>query len=180
MVKNVLTNALYFLVGIGVGYLVFTLRKCEPIQDKPIVVTKTDTIVNVVKVKVPKYKEIYVSRTDTLYSTVFDSIEKWSYITIPDSSTIQLNQYIDSVKTEDYRFDYQIMTLGDLIRFDPKFTIYQKTKNVTTKTYPKWMVSGALSTRGHFKVGVGYKGWTIETELSDGFEQIYFGKQYNF
>lgn len=178
MVKRILINFVWFLLGAGLMYVVLLFNKCNSDIYVPDISPKVDTIVQIVEVKIPKYKTVYVSRVDTMYKTVFDSIEKLSYINIPDSTTIALNQYIDSIKTENYKFEYEIMTLGDLIKFDPKFTIYQKPK--INKVYPKWMVSGALSTRGHFKAGFGYKGWTVETELSDRVEQIYFGRQYTF
>lgn len=179
--KNIITNIVYLLVGISLGYLVFALNRCEdanPEEQK--VEVRVDTVVHEVVVEIPKYTTKYVTRTDVKYETVFDSIEKWTNVYLPDTSKVAINKYQDSVKTEDYRLDYTIETLGHLVYFDPKFTVYEKRPVVITNPKPKWMVSGAVSQNATFKLGLGYKGVTVEGEFNKKFKQIYIGKQFVF
>jgi hypothetical protein len=170
------------LVGVGLGYLLFYLNKCDSTTVVTKVETKTvvDTVSYTVKVEVPKYRTKYVTRTDSAYVVVFDSIEKWSNVYIPDTTKIPVNEYQDSVKTDDYRFDYTIETLGQLIHFDPRFTVYEKKPVVIERPKPRWMVSGAVSQNATFKLGFGYKGVTLEGEFGKKFKQLYIGKQFVF
>lgn len=183
MVKSTLTNVLYLLIGVGLGYLLFYLNRCDNNKGgEPVVVTKTvvDTVVYTVKVDVPKYVTKYVTKTDSAYITVIDSIEKWANVYIPDTTHIPINQYRDSIKTDEYKFDYTIETWGHLVYFDPKFTIYQKRPVIIQTPKPKWMVSGAVSQNATFKLGLGYKGITVEGEFNKKFKQLFIGKQFVF
>jgi hypothetical protein len=183
MMKNVLTNVFCLLIGVGIGYLLFYLNRFgSNKEDAPVVVTKTvvDTMVYTIKVDVPKYVTKYVTRTDSAYVTVFDSIDKWTNVYIPDTTPVPINQYRDSIKTDDYRFDYCIETFGHLIYFDPKFTVYEKRPVVVQIPKPKWMVSGAVSQNATFKLGLGYKGVTLEGEFDSKFKQLFIGKQFVF
>jgi len=178
---KIVTNIIYLVVGIGLGYLLFYLNRCGK-TDTPTVITKTvvDTIVHTVEVEIPKYRTKYVTRTDSVYSTVFDSIEKWTNVYIPDTTQVAINQYQDSIKTEDYRFDYTIETFGHLLYFDPKFTVYEKRPVIIQRPKPKWMISGAVSQNANFKLGLGFKGVTVEGEFGKKFKQLYIGKQFVF
>ncbi len=181
--KNTITNVLYLFMGVGLGYLLFYLNRCDSNKgDKPIVLPSplVDTIVHTVKVDVPKYATKYVTRTDSIYVTVFDSIERWTNVYIIDTIPIAINQYKDSIKTEEYKFNYTIETLGHLIHFDPKFTVYEKRPVVIQTPKPKWMISGAVSQNATFKLGIGYKGIIIEGEFDKNFKQLFIGKQFVF
>ena len=179
---KILTNIIYLIVGMGLGYLLFYLNRCDNKSQQPVVETKTvvDTFVYTVQVEIPKYKTKYITKTDSIYTTVFDSIQRWSNVYIHDTTKIEVNQYQDSVKTEDYRFDYTIETLGHLVYFDHKFTVYEKRPVIIKKPKPLWMVSGAVSQNANFKLGLGYKGVTVEGEFGKKFKQIYIGKQFIF
>jgi len=181
--KNTFINILYLIVGVGLGYLLFYLNKCDSGKtETPTVITKTvvDTFVYTVQVEVPKYRTKYITRTDSAYVTVFDSIERWSKVYLPDTTPVAINQYQDSIKTEDYRFDYTIGTLGHLIYFDPKFTVYENRPVIIQRPKPKWMISGAVSQNANFKLGLGFKGVTVEGEFGRKFKQLYIGKQFVF
>ena len=39
---------------------------------------------------------------------------------------------------------------------------------------------GGISNKGNFKFGGGYRGWIVEAELKENFNQIFFGYQYQF
>tara|TARA_R110000868_G_scaffold320909_17_gene581967 strand:+ start:1112 stop:1660 length:549 start_codon:yes stop_codon:yes gene_type:complete len=182
-VKGTLTNILYLLIGVGLGYLLFYLNRCDSNKKvEPLVVTKTvvDTVVYTIKVEVPKYQTKYITRTDSAYVTVIDSIEKWTNVYIPDTTHIPINQYRDSIITDEYEFDYTIETFGHLIKFDPKFTVYEKRPVIIQNPKPKWMISGAMSQNATFKLGLGYKGVVVEGEFNKKFKQLFIGKQFVF
>lgn len=179
---KILTNIIYLIVGIGLGYLLFYLNRCDNKSQQPVVETKTvvDTFVYTVRVEVPKYRTKYITRTDSIYTTVFDSIEIWSNIYVQDTAKVAINQYQDSVKTDDYRFDYTIETLGYLLKVEPKFTAYEKRPIIIKKPKPLWMISGAVSQNASFKLGFGYSGIIVEGEFGRKFKQLYIGKQFTF
>lgn len=176
--KTVLINILYLICGIGIGYLLFTLNKCEKVQTTETTI-RVDTIIHEVQVTVPQYKTIYVNRTDTLLSVLYDSIISEYCIYLKDTTNVPVNEYQDSIKTDDYRFDYTIHTLGLLLDFKPKFTLYQKQTSQPYKK-PNWMLSGAVSNELNWKVGAGYQGWTVEGVFRPKFKELYIGKQITF
>jgi hypothetical protein len=180
--KNTITNILYLIVGVGLGYLIFYLHRCNGKVEAIKQDTKNDidTVYYPIKVEIPKYHTKYVSRTDSFYSTIIDSIEKVTTLYLSDTTKIPINVYLDSIKTDDYRFDYKIETLGHLIQFEPNMTLYEKKPLSVVPPKPRWMVSGAVSNNITFKLGVGYRGVTLEGEFDKNFKQIYIGKQFIF
>lgn len=145
-----------------------------------VISVRTDTIVNVVEVKVPVPEQIYVTITDSILQYVTN--ERLVQIYTDTSGKVQTNMYIDSISDTDYKLKYQIQTLGELLSFSPELEIYKKTETVVRNKYlrPKWMVGGAFSSNANFKVGLGYKGWTVETEFRNKINQVWLGKQFNF
>ena len=173
-------NVLFLILGIFLGWIGSCVY--NPIE-KPLerIVVKTDTLVNDVVVKVPEPRIIIKQRTDTLVKTITNErlVEIYRVDTLGDNF-IYANLYKDSIQGKDYKLNYEIETLGELLSFKPQITTYNRTETVFKTKPTKWLVSGAISTRGNFKFGVGYKGWFVDTELSDGFEQIFVGYQYQF
>lgn len=183
--KTIITNVAYLLIGLVIGYLTTYYDRCSKTHTEDTITTEIidtvpDTVVYRVKVEVPKYKIKYVNVTDSVYITVIDSIEKWTNVYIPDTTNIQLNEYIDSVKTSEYRFDYVIDTWGHLVKFDPKITVYENRPIFIKTEKPNWMISGAVSNNATVKLGLGYRGITVEGEIGRKIKQLYIGKQFLF
>lgn len=177
MVKNIIYSVVFLFVGTFIGWVGHcTYQGKESVIERNVV--RFDTIVKEVKVKVPERKIVYISKTDTLLKNITNERLITEYCTDTITEMVATNLYEDSIFTNDFRFDYQIQTLGDLIKFDPKFIIYPRP--CPTYKKPKWSVVGGISNRGNFKFGVGYKGWLTEIEMKENFNQVFFGYQYNF
>lgn len=178
--KTLLYSVIFLLLGILLGWVGHcTYQPKEVVSEGDIV--RIDTIVKVVNVEVPKPIIRYRYLTDTLIQLVNNEIlvEVYSKDTI---NMVQTNVYHDSIVDPDYKLDYEIETLGELLKFTPRLDIYQRTITQTNikLTRPKWMVGGAFSSNANFKVGLGYKGWTTEVEFKNKLNQVWLGKQFNF
>ncbi len=176
-------NFLYYLGFLIVGFLIGYFSKCNlnfDLLHTEKIITKIDTIEKIVQIKVVSPEEKFVYLSDTVERIRIDSYFTEIIHTIENNDSILVNSYSDSISDPDYKLKYNIETIGFLHNFDYKLDIYRKTEIIDKTKKPKWMISGAISNRGNFKAGVGYRGWTVEAELDDRLQQVYFGKQYNF
>lgn len=178
MVKQVIQNLLFLTFGLIIGYFVSCNGKNVKFVNKTEVITKIDTFVKEIKVDVTKIKHdvVYISKTDTLLKTLNDTL----YITEFLTDSVPVNVYTGKEETNDFKLEYEVKTLGEMLSFKPTITTYQKTITEFKKIRPKWSISGAISNRGNFKVGVGYKGWISEIELNNNLNQVFVGYQYHF
>jgi hypothetical protein len=172
-------NIIFLIVGVLLGWMVTYILRPE-IKPVERIVVRTDTIVDKVVVKVPVPTVVVKKLTDTLVQKITN--ERLVEIYKVEDDYVMINRYADSTQNADYKFRYEIETIGELLSFKPEITTYRKTETETIikQVSTKWIVSSALSNRGHFKVGLGYKGWFVDTELSHKFEQVYVGYQYHF
>ena len=177
MVKQVLTNLLFLSIGLLIGYIAGCNQKVKIITNDK-VTTIVDTIVHTIDVKVPDIKKetVYISTTDTLVNLLTDTL--YSNVFLKDS--IPINIYTGQVDSSDFRLEYEVKTIGELLSFKPIITTFPRTEVYYYKTKPKWMISGAISNRLNYKLGVGYKGWMLESEFKKGLNQVYIGKQFIF
>lgn len=146
-------------------------------KPNPIQIIETEKIVyDTVTIPIPKTKYLY--KHDTILRTIRDSFLREIVRNTPVDSLvpIPLNEYIDSIKNSDYVLKYKVQTFGEMVGFDYSLSfiprVPQKAKS--------WMVGVAVSDRLNYKCGVGYKGWTVESEFNKNltFNQVYFGKQF--
>ena len=160
------------MISVLVGFLLGSLYNTHTDVENPVITEiKTDTITKNVYIKVPEIQHdiVYINHTDTLLKLIPDSI----LVTLTDTVPIQTynGYYSDSL----LNMKYNIKTYGYLLDFKPTFEIYQR------RPYcPKynWSIIGSISNRGHMKFGLGYKHFITEIEVSNKFEQIYFGTHY--
>lgn len=181
MVKNILYSVIFLFIGTFLGWIGHCTysTKESPVETN---VVRTDTVVREVFVKVPVPKQEYVYLTDTIEKMHLDSVFIDIIHRVEDDNLVPTNVYCDSIMDSNFKLNYEIQTIGELLSFKPKVSVFQKTIIETRpiKIKPKWTISSAISNKGNFKVGLGYKGWVVETELKDNFNQIFFGYQYQF
>lgn len=178
MVKQVIQNLLFLTVGLIVGYFVGCSGKNVNVVNDTKVVIEIDTFVHEVEVPIVKKETEYITINNTLLETTTDTL----YVSLFPPDSIPVNVYKDTLNTNDYSFIYEAKTLGELLSLKSTITTYNKTETIYEPLYkyPKWMISGAISNRGNYKVGLGYKGWTVEAELNNNLNQVFFGYQYKF
>lgn len=176
MVKNVL----FLIVGCFIGWGLHCIGKPkESVLETNVV--RFDTIVEEVYTKVPMKEQIYISKTDTLFRSIHDTTLIERFKTDTTSDLVLINSYKDSINSDNFKLEYEILTLGELIKFTPTITTFYSTPEpLVKKVKPKWMISGAVSNKQNMKVGVGYRGITFETEFSNKFNQFFVGYQYQF
>lgn len=177
--KNFLYYLGFAIVGFLIGYPLGCNRKIQSIE-KETIVTKFDTIREIVEVKIPDPKVKYVFLTDSIFTHQIDSVFAEVTHAVEDGGPIPTNNYQDSISTEDYKLKYDIQTIGFLTDFNYNLDIYRKTEVETKFKKPKWIITSGISNKGNFKFGGGYRGWTVEAELKENFNQIFFGYQYQF
>jgi len=175
--KQVFQIILSLGIGILIGYFIGCDGKVKAVEKEKIII-KIDTFVQTVQVKVPVPITRYITETDSIFKFITDSIYLDRYV--DKDEPIPVNQYQDSISTEDYKLKYDIATIGQLLDFKYDLSIYKKTETITKFKPTKWTVSSAISTRGNFKVGLGYKGWIAEVEFQKQLNQVWLGKQFNF
>jgi hypothetical protein len=177
MVKNITYSVVFLIVGLLIGWVGHCAYRPKE-SPTEIISVRTDTIVKEVVVKVHDRKVIYISKTDTLLKNIINERLITEYCTDTVQGLIATNVYSDTITDSDFSLEYQIQTLGELIRFDPKLTIYPKPQPKCRK--PKWIVTSGISNKGNFKFGGGYKGWVVEAEMNNNLNQVFFGYHYQF
>lgn len=175
--KTVFQIILSLGIGILIGYFLGCNGKIKEITKEKVVI-KTDTLIKEVKIWIPEKKVVYLSKTDTLLSKVTDSV--FIKIIEEQPGLISTNVYLDTITDEKFNFEYEIQTFGELLSFKPKITIYPETETITRFIKPKWTISGGISNRLNYKLGLGFKGWIVEGEFKNNFQQVYLTKQFNF
>lgn len=178
MVKQFLQNLLFLTFGLIIGYFIGCNRGNVKFVNKTEVVTKIDTFVKEIKVDVTKIKHdvVYISKTDTLLKTLNDTL----YVTEFLTDSVPVNVYTGKEETNDFKLEYEVKTLGEMLSFKPTVTTYQKTITEFKKVQPKWSISGAISNNLNYKLGFGYRGWTVEGVLGKNNRELYISKQFNF
>ena len=164
-----------FVVGILIGWILGCNSKPNPIQ-----IIETEKIVyDTVTVPVPQTKYFY--KNDTILKVIRDSFLREIVRNVPEDSLVPIpfNEYIDSIKSSDYVLKYKVQTFGEMVGFNYSLSFIPRAYIVPQKA-KSWMVGVAVSDRLNYKCGVGYKGWTVETEFNKNltFNQVYFGKQF--
>lgn len=117
---------------------------------------------------------------DTTYQNLVDTlVEYYGYPEASDSFPV--NEYKDSVSfmgvratdigtTGTVRLKWTAQTQGYLVSLVPEITFVEDSiKTTTVTTAPKkspWTLSVGLSNRLSGKVGIGYKGWSIEPTIN--------------
>lgn len=178
--KTFVQNILFLITGLIVGYFVGCGQRVRTIE-KNTVVTKYDTVTSHVEVKIPESRTKYIFLTDTIEITKIDSALTKIVHDIEDGGPIPVNEYQDTITTEDYQLRYTIGTIGILKNFNYDVDVYRQTQVLTQVKKPKWTVGLGLSNQLHYKVGAGYRGWMVESEFrKDKFNSIWLGKQFNF
>lgn len=138
----------------------------------------TDTLT--VPKPVIKWVNAYNWKHDTTYQNLIDTIVQ--YYGYPEASdSFPVNEYKDSVSfmgvrstdigtTGTVRLKWTAQTQGYLISLVPEITFVEDSiKEVVNKIEPKknpWTVSVGLSNRLTGKVGIGYKGWSVESAIN--------------
>jgi hypothetical protein len=177
MVKNIAYSVVFLLVGLLVGWVGHCAYSSTE-SPTEVISVRTDTIVQRIEVKVPERKVIYLSKTDTLLKNIVNERLITEYCTDTVTGLVETSVYSDTVINNDFRFEYEIQTLGELIHFDPRLVIFPRPCPKSSK--PKWIITSAISNKGNFKVGGGYKGWVVEAELKENLNQVFFGYHYQF
>lgn len=171
--------SLFLILGIIIGW--FVCYTMKPINNAVEVVTKqTDTLYQQVNVKVPvPYPVVqYVSIKDSIFKNIKDTTYLKYYVNVHDN--IPVNVYNDSINTQNYKLKYNITTIGQMLEFNHSIMFTHNPEIIVKTVKPKWIITGAISNKGNFKVGAGYKGWVVEAELKENFNQVFFGYHYQF
>lgn len=117
---------------------------------------------------------------DTTYQNLIDTLVQ--YYGYPEASdSFPVNEYKDSVSfmgvratdigtTGTVRLKWTAQTQGYLVSLVPEITFVEDSvKTTTVTTVPKkspWTLSVGLSNRLSGKMGIGYKGWSIEPTIN--------------
>ena len=180
MLKTIFQNICFLIVGLILGWILGCNQREVKIQKEEKILIKYDTIQKTTVVEIPKPEVKYLVVTDSFFNLITDTcfIEK----VVSRGDSVRINVYKDSILDQDYALNYEISTFGQLLDFKYDLDLYSKTETIikTQKIKPKWMISGSISNRLNYKLGLGYKGWTIEGEFKKNLNQIYIGKQFNF
>lgn len=180
MVKQVIQNILFLIVGLIIGYCVGCNKQNVNVEKIVETKIKIDTFVKEIKVDVTKIKHdvVYISLMDTL----LQQVPLTDTVYVPDFShdSIPINVYTGTEETNEFKLEYEVKTLGQMLSFKPTVTTFQKTVTEIKKVQPKWMISGAISNNLNYKLGFGYRGWTVEGVLGKNNRELYIGKQFNF
>ena len=75
---------------------------------------------------------------------------------------------------------YNIQTLGSLLDFDYNLSFYPQVYIKKEYINKKWLGSVGISDKLNYKLGIGYKGWVVESEFDkrSRFNQLYLTKQF--
>jgi hypothetical protein len=175
--KQVFQIILSLGIGILIGWFIGCNGKVQTIEKEKIVV-KIDTIVQRIEIKVPVPQKRYVFLTDTVLKNITNERLITQYCTDTISGMVETNVYSDTIINNDFKFEYEIQTLGELIHFNPIMTIFPHPCPKSNKH--KWIITSGISNKGNFKFGGGYKGWVIEAEMKTELNQVFFGYHYQF
>ena len=181
--KTFLYYICFLIVGFIIGYFVGCSNNSKlDIITAEKIETKIDTVEKIVNVKIPVPITKYIYQTDSITNYCIDSFFVDVIHRIENEDSIPVNVYQDSISDPDYKLKYNIETIGFLNSFKYDLNVYSKTELVTrTKLKkPNWMISGAVSNELNWKIGAGFKGWTIEGEFDRNFNQLFIGKQFTF
>lgn len=177
MVKNITYSVVFLLVGLLVGWIGHCAYQPKE-SPTEVISVRTDTIVQHIEVKVPVPQKRYVFLTDTVLKNVTNERLITQYCTDTILGMVETNVYSDTIINNDFKFEYEIQTLGKLIHFDPIMTIFPRPCPKSNKH--KWIITSGISNKGNFKFGGGYKGWVIEAEMKTELNQVFFGYHYQF
>lgn len=188
--NSTLTHGITLCIGIMLGWLLVSKISCNLPVDPVVIVKDTTVYVDVFKDRpIPKPYPVYVdlSKQDTVFwdtaenqalRAALDSL-KSNYPEWPvDLGDLRINEYRDSINTDDFNLKYQIKTLGTLVEFSPTIEVFPNTITVPIKKNPKFSIGLGVSNRLNYKVGFGYRGWMLEGEFKKGFNQVYLTKQF--
>lgn len=154
-----------------------------------------DTVKTIVDRPVPIPTIVYKTKKEIQYILAPDTFDldlglpEDSLLIVADTSLIPINYYEDSIKTSEYEFKWKAETFGFLTSMVPEITIFQDSitidsnyiKRLMKKVKPTWTIQAGLSNRLNYKLGMGYKGWLIESEFHNlKFNQLYLTKQWQF
>lgn len=195
--SNFASYIIVFLTGF-LACLIMTKNSCVYIPKEYDVIDtggwvehNYDTIVQIVEKEVPVPYPVY-KKISEIPQWVQDSLMngKWSIqldtVMLEDTVMIGLNHYEDSIRTEDYELKWQAETYGFLTSMVPQITIFKDSlvtyQPIVKLRKPTWVATTGISNTLNYKVGIGYKGWMIESEFQDKlkFNQIYLTKQWYF
>ncbi len=177
MVKNITYSVIFLLVGVLIGLAGHCAYQPKE-SPTEVISVRTDTIIERVEVKVPVPITKYVFQTDSIFTQITDSVYLEYYV--DRDEPIPVRVYQDSIQNLDYKFNYNISTVGQLLDFKYDLAVFPKTEVVVVTKRPKWIVTSGISNKGNFKFGGGYKGWVIEAELNTNLNQVFFGYHYQF
>jgi len=139
--------------------------------------------------EVPVYVPVVKTKTeiDSVLLEKFTVIYKIDTTFIDTSYNMVINQYQDSVITNEYSLKYKAETLGYLTNFGAEVIVTKdSTVRTTTKLIkPKFCAQVGLSNLFQPKIGLGYKGWIFEAEFTPinekfKFNQFFITKQFSF
>ena len=169
-----------FVLGVLFGW--FLGCNHNPTQET-IEKIKTEIVYDTVQVKVQlPTKTKYITRveTDSILLERHDTIWQNLVVYLPDSVKIPINTYIDTIHRKDYELVYNIQTLGSLLDFDYNLSFYPQVYIKKEYINKKWLGSVGISDKLNYKLGVGYKGWVVESEFNKrlNFNEIYLTKQF--
>lgn len=177
--KQVFQIILSLGIGILIGWVIGCNGKIQTIEKEKVIV-KIDTIREQVQVKIPEYRTKYVEITNVIFKEKIDSFFTEVIHRNEDDNLIPVNNYQDSISTEGYKLKYNVDVIGFMTDFKYDLSIYKKTEVITKFKPTKWMIGGAFSSNANFKLGAGYKGWTLEADFQKRLNQVWLGKQFNF
>lgn len=174
--KTIIQNIVFLLIGVLIGNLTQCSDSKPQLVEQKIIVH--DTVIKNVQVRIPEKKIVYLSKTDTIFKTLKDSF----YIKLVEESPdlVSTNVYIDSLVNADYKLNYEIQTVGELLSFNPQMILFRRNEITIKPKVKNWMASGAFSSNANFQVGLGYKGWFTQVEFQKKLNQVWLGKQFNF